>query len=178
MKSICLTKYCCQKNITLRVWPVFLTAGEGDGVGRASGLRESACVCFDATLLVFRGSLGHMATLTKNREKFYMGQSLKPQGIWAALPAAWHFLSLRCFFSHQSHMIDTTANNKCSNFWKYFLTVPINTRKCPPCFPVRIISSQEWCKEHMSRPRSMLSPYGKCRMNPQSLIISGKARPS
>lgn len=103
-----------------------------------------------------------------------MGQSLKPQGIWAVLPVAWYLLSLRCFFSHQSHMIDTTANNKCSNFWKYFLTVPINTRKCPPCFPVRIISSQEWCKEHMSRPRSMLSQYGKCRMSPPS---SSVARP-
>lgn len=107
-----------------------------------------------------------------------MGPSLKPQGIWAVLPVAWCFLPLHCFFSHQSHMIDTTANNKRSNFWKYFLTVPINTRKCPPCFPVRMISSQEWCKERTSRPRSMLSQYGKCRVDPQSLLTGGKARPS
>lgn len=52
MKSIWLTKCCCQKNITLLVWPVFLSVGGGGQCWEGIGLRESVCVLMPYYLYV------------------------------------------------------------------------------------------------------------------------------
>lgn len=106
----------------------------GDGRAVLKGTRfDRIYMCIDATLSIYIKFRSHV---NSDQERIpTQGKKSKATRYLGSLLMA--LFALWLLFRHHNRTIGKTTNSKYSNFLNYFLTIPINTRKCPLLFSGR-----------------------------------------